>query len=316
MFEKEKQSKERLLVKRFSRSFFRIRSSFKSSSQSSMIDSAIERASSVADSKISEREHQRSIRETSEKSSNAFINHYVSRMFQTYVEHSINDYDLWECITHDFANFRQKYWDMISSDLWEIIKKICYTQGFWIKHSEETDKKNNNKFKVMHNAVNSDYNENWIIEQIRWMKNQYRRLFSVIQIRKNEIIQNQKKNKLSINSNRLFNYHHRFNQLRHHLHQLRRSSSHLSHRLVTTRSIRIDIRTFETITSNQNYEIISRTFNHDTMIVANRIAFELVNMILNRTIMLKISLFLSQMLEIFISHSHSNLYRKSLIQKS
>ncbi len=96
MFEKEKQSKERLFVKRFSRSFFRIRSSFKSSSQSSMIDSAIKRALSIVESEISKRELQRGIRETLEKqeSSNALINYYVSRMFQTYVEHNINDYDL------------------------------------------------------------------------------------------------------------------------------------------------------------------------------------------------------------------------------
>ncbi len=61
-----------------------------------MIDSAIERASSIVDSEISERELQRSIRETLEEQKllNALINHYVSRMFQTYVEHNINDYDL------------------------------------------------------------------------------------------------------------------------------------------------------------------------------------------------------------------------------
>ncbi len=90
-----------------------------------------------------------------------------------------------------------------------------------------------------------------------------------------------REDKLSVNSNRLFNYHHRFNHLKHHLHQLRRSSSYLFHRLVTTRSIKIGIRIFETVTSNQNYEII-RTFNHDTMIVANRIALELVHTISNR----------------------------------
>ncbi len=125
------------------------------------------------------------------------------------------------------------------------------------------------------------------------------------------------RDKLSVNSNRLFNYHHRFNHLRHHFHQSRRFSSHLLHRLVTTRSINIDIQIFETVTSNQNYEIF-RTFNHETMIIANRIAFEFVNMILNRTIMLKIFLLLSQMLEIFheTSTSHLNLYRKSLIQKN
>jgi hypothetical protein len=96
MSKKEKQSKERLLVKRLSRSFFKTRSFFKSFSQSQiadhMTDSTIERASSsVADSEISERELQRSIRETLEEqeSSDALINHYVSRMFQTYVEHSI-----------------------------------------------------------------------------------------------------------------------------------------------------------------------------------------------------------------------------------
>ncbi len=101
MFEKEKQSEERLLVKRFSRSFSRIRSFFKSFSQSLMTDQiadlTVERASSsVVDSNINERELQRNIRETLEKqeSSDALTNHYVSCMFQTYVEHNINNYDL------------------------------------------------------------------------------------------------------------------------------------------------------------------------------------------------------------------------------
>jgi hypothetical protein len=98
MSEKGKQSEERLLVKRFSRSFFRTRSQSQFSQMTDQTsDPVIGRApSSVVDSEISDRELQRSIRETLEgqESSDALINHYVTRMFQTYVEHSINDYDL------------------------------------------------------------------------------------------------------------------------------------------------------------------------------------------------------------------------------
>ncbi len=98
MSRKEKQSEERqerLLAKAFSRS------SFRSSSQSAMIEraSSVERASSagrasfVVDSDISERELQRNIRDASE-SFIAQIEKYVSRMFHSYHEHNMIDYNL------------------------------------------------------------------------------------------------------------------------------------------------------------------------------------------------------------------------------
>jgi hypothetical protein len=83
----------------------------------------------------------------------------------------------------------------------------------------------------------------------------------------------------------------------------------------TEMKIVLELATYQTIEMMNILEVL----NHDTTIM-NRIALKLVNMTLNRTIMLKIFLLLSQMLEIFLetSTSHLNhlLPQKDLIQKS
>jgi hypothetical protein len=90
MFGKEKQSKkrqERLLAKAFTIS------SFRSSFESAMIEraSSTKRALSVIASDTSERQLQRLVRE---KSTEELINEYMSRMFNIYLKHNIQDIDL------------------------------------------------------------------------------------------------------------------------------------------------------------------------------------------------------------------------------
>jgi hypothetical protein len=95
------------------------RSLFRSHSQQAF-ESAIGRASSsVVESDVSEREFQRNIRQTSEgqESSEALIETYVGRMFNIYRDHNIHDYNLWTVITHDFADFKKEYWEMLSAGL-------------------------------------------------------------------------------------------------------------------------------------------------------------------------------------------------------
>jgi hypothetical protein len=90
MLEKEKQPEkrqERLLAKAPTRS------SFRSSFESAMIEraSSAERAPSVVASDTSERQLQRLVRE---ESTEELINEYVSRMFNIYLKHNIQDIDL------------------------------------------------------------------------------------------------------------------------------------------------------------------------------------------------------------------------------
>jgi hypothetical protein len=83
-----------------------------SRSLSQALEPVIERApSSIAESDVSERELQRNICQTPEeqKSSETLIETYVNKMFNSYRDHNIRDYDFWTAISHDFADFKQEY---------------------------------------------------------------------------------------------------------------------------------------------------------------------------------------------------------------
>ncbi len=112
MFDKDKQLEERLLQKAFSISFFRksfFRSSFRfeRASQSFFKQRSMSRQS-AAESDVSERELQQSIQTTNE-SFIALIETYVSRKFNAYFEHNIQDVNLYIAIFHDFADFKEEY---------------------------------------------------------------------------------------------------------------------------------------------------------------------------------------------------------------
>jgi hypothetical protein len=173
MFEKEKQSEkrqERLLAKVFSRS------SFRSSFESAIIEraSSTKWAFSITASNTNERQFQRLVRE---KSTEELINEYVNQMFNIYLKHNIQDIDLWNVIYHDFFDFDEKYWDLMSSDLWKLVHKMCYTQKFWI---DRIDDRNNIRSKCMNIAIHREYYDDWSLEQIKWVKKYFKKLFSIV----------------------------------------------------------------------------------------------------------------------------------------
>jgi hypothetical protein len=128
----EKQFEERSLFKQFSRSFSRSSRSFFRRSRSSFEQ---ERASSVVESKISDQELQRVVHNDSIEN---FVNHYVIRRFQSYLINNVEDYALWKSICYDFENFDLAIWNKLSQNNWNLVKRICYTQGFWLNHAGQT----------------------------------------------------------------------------------------------------------------------------------------------------------------------------------
>jgi hypothetical protein len=143
---------------------FASRSSSRSLSQA--LESVIKQASSIVESDVSERELQRNICQTLERqeSFKILIETYVDRMFNIYRDHNIHEYNLWTIISHDFADFKKEYWDMLSANLWNLVLTMCYTQEFWINCYE--DRKDNIKTRCMNLIVNDAYYEDWSLERI------------------------------------------------------------------------------------------------------------------------------------------------------
>jgi hypothetical protein len=151
---------------------------------------AIERASSsIVESNVNERELQRNIRQTLERqeSFEILIETYVDRMFNIYRDHNIHDYNLWTIISHDFADFKKEYWEMLSTDLWSLVFTMCYTQEFWINRHEDK-LKDNIKIRCMNMIVNNAYYKDWSLDRIQWVKKLYKKISSITQDRKNELM--------------------------------------------------------------------------------------------------------------------------------
>jgi hypothetical protein len=145
-------------------------------------------SSSIVESDVSERELQRHIRQILERqeSFEILIETYVDRMFNIYRDHNIHDYNLWTIIIHDFADFKKEYWEMLSTNLWNSVFTICYTQEFWINRHEDR-LKDNIKIRCMNMIVNNAYYEDWSFDRIQWVKKLYKKISSITQDRKNEL---------------------------------------------------------------------------------------------------------------------------------
>jgi hypothetical protein len=173
----EKQFEERSLSKQFSRSFFR------SSSRRSRSFFEQERtSSSVVESKTSDQELQKIVHNDSIEN---LVNHYVIRRFQSYLINNVEDFALWESICYDFENFDFEIWNKLSQDNWNLIKRVCYTQRFWLNHADQKS----TRAAIMFKAFKNSYYDEWTLDQIKWVKRFYRKLSSVTQNRKNELLE-------------------------------------------------------------------------------------------------------------------------------
>ncbi len=198
MSKKQLEEEDRLffksLLKSFSRSFFRslfqtrartrsqTRSMIESESASSNSELASSASLSVIESDTTERNLARSIREQSVN--DVLINQYVIRMFRTFFQNNIQDHELWKTIYYAFENFKLEHWNMLIISNWNVIKKICYTQRFWIDKSS----RNVLRDKLMLQTAKDDYYENWTMNQIKYVERHYRSISSATQNRKNELL--------------------------------------------------------------------------------------------------------------------------------
>jgi hypothetical protein len=157
-------------------SFSRLSSFFRSRSTSEQ-----ERASSsVIESDVNDQELQRIVRnESSEK----LINEYVKRRFQSYLNNNVENVDLWKSIYYDFEYFTLRIWQMISSDNWIFIKRICLTQEFWLNQADQK----NSRSKIMYKVSKKNYYADWTLIQIERVEKAYDKLFRDMQFRKNKL---------------------------------------------------------------------------------------------------------------------------------
>ncbi len=151
-------------------------------SASSNSESASSASFSIAESNTTERDLARIIREQSVD--DVLINQYVTWMFKTFFQNNIQDHELWETIDYALKNFKLEYWNMLIVINWNVIKKICYTQKFWIDKST----KNVSRDKLMFQTIKDDYYENWTMNQIKYVEKHYRKISSATQNRKNELL--------------------------------------------------------------------------------------------------------------------------------
>ncbi len=196
MSEKQFEEEDRLFFKSFLRSFFRsffqtrarTRSQTRSmiESESAQSNSNLESTSSaflsMNESDTTKRNLARSIREQSVD--DVLINQYVTRTFHTFFQNNIQDHELWETIYYAFENFKLEYWNMLIIINWNVIKKICYTQRFWIDKSIRNVSRN----KLMFQTIKNDYYENWTMNQIKYVEKHYRKISSATKNRKNILL--------------------------------------------------------------------------------------------------------------------------------
>jgi hypothetical protein len=85
------------------------------------------------------------------------------------------NYDLWISIQADFADFIEKHLDQLNESIWKSLLDYCYSHDYWIDH-DTLRKCLTNFLKILN--VNSEYSNNWIADQIRWVKYNYKKVIT------------------------------------------------------------------------------------------------------------------------------------------
>ncbi len=112
------------------------------------------------------------------------VNVYVSQIFATYHVNKIKNHDLYEAILHDLFELKQKHWNMLTSATWNVVLIVCYIQEYWLSHSRRKETRS----KLMYQSIRSSFYQNWIMNQIKFVEKNYRKLFSVIQNQKMKLL--------------------------------------------------------------------------------------------------------------------------------
>ncbi len=111
------------------------------------------------------------------------INLYVVQMFDMYQFNRIRNHELYDAIMHDFFDLISNHWNMLTSIIWNFVNTICYTQEYWILHSD----RKKIRTELMYRLIRELFRQNWTSNQIAYVKKNYRKLFLAIRDRKNEL---------------------------------------------------------------------------------------------------------------------------------
>ncbi len=80
---------------------------------------------------------------------------------------------------------------MLTSATWNIVIIVCYIQEYWLSHLRRKEIRS----KLMYQTIRSSFYQNWIMNQIKFVEKNYRKLSSVIQNRKMKLLRNQQLNR-------------------------------------------------------------------------------------------------------------------------
>ena len=94
---------------------------------------------------------------------------HTIRLFKAYEEEKIQDYILWECISNDLEHYTKEIFDRLDAKTWNIIKKCCYTQGYWLDHGPGKSRSSN-----MIKAIKSPWYDKWTMDQITYVEKTYK----------------------------------------------------------------------------------------------------------------------------------------------
>jgi hypothetical protein len=121
-----------------------------------------------------------------DKADKKILNKYVFYRLNQYTLLNSVNYDLWISIQTDFADFIEKHLDQLNESIWKSLLDYCYSHDYWIDH-DSLRKCLTNFLKILN--VNSEYSNSWTVDQIRWVKYNYKKLSSNIRQRKQKIIE-------------------------------------------------------------------------------------------------------------------------------
>ncbi len=103
-----------------------------------------------------------------------------------YQNNRIKDHELYDAVFHDLFDLISNHWNMLTSIIWNFINTICYIQEYWIFYSN----RKRIKIELMYRFIKESFRQNWTLNQIAYVKKNYRKLFSIIRNRKNELREN------------------------------------------------------------------------------------------------------------------------------
>ena len=112
------------------------------------------------------------------------LNKYVVYKVNQYRAMNIEDYSLWESIQMDFVKFEAEHFDQLSNAILRVFRDYCYPHGFWIELNSSLDKTFNT---AMLEAVAAEWNDEWTLEQIKWVERRYRALSTITRQRKQQL---------------------------------------------------------------------------------------------------------------------------------